>query len=37
MLGPMENADLVGLDLTLDIHDYVLPRARPPSGALARF
>ena len=25
VLGPMENADLVGLDLTLDIHDYLLP------------
>jgi 3-hydroxybutyryl-CoA dehydrogenase len=24
-LGPMENADLVGLDLTLAIHEYVLP------------
>jgi 3-hydroxybutyryl-CoA dehydrogenase len=23
-LGPMENADLVGLDLTLNIHDYIL-------------
>jgi 3-hydroxybutyryl-CoA dehydrogenase len=30
-LGPMENADLIGLDLTLDIHDYVLPRLDPPS------
>lgn len=25
VLGPLENADLVGLDLTLAIHDYVLP------------
>ncbi|MEM7026336.1 MAG: 3-hydroxyacyl-CoA dehydrogenase family protein [Pseudomonadota bacterium] len=25
VLGPLENADLVGLDLTLDIHQHVLP------------
>jgi 3-hydroxybutyryl-CoA dehydrogenase len=25
MLGPMETADLVGLDLTLAIHEYILP------------
>jgi 3-hydroxybutyryl-CoA dehydrogenase len=31
ILGPMENADLIGLDLTLDIHDYILPRLHPPS------
>lgn len=31
MLGPIENADLVGLDLTLDIHTYILPRLDPPS------
>jgi len=31
VLGPMENADLVGLDLTLAIHDYVLPELDPPS------
>jgi 3-hydroxybutyryl-CoA dehydrogenase len=31
VLGPMENADLVGLDLTLQIHDYVLPTLDPPS------
>ena len=31
VLGPIENADLVGLDLTLDIHSYVLPRLDPPS------
>jgi 3-hydroxybutyryl-CoA dehydrogenase len=30
-LGPMENADLVGLDLTLAIHEYVLPQLDPPS------
>jgi 3-hydroxybutyryl-CoA dehydrogenase len=31
VLGPIENADLVGLDLILDIHSYVLPRLDPPS------
>jgi 3-hydroxybutyryl-CoA dehydrogenase len=31
VLGPMENADLIGLDLTLAIHEYVLPRLDPPS------
>jgi 3-hydroxybutyryl-CoA dehydrogenase len=31
VLGPVENADLVGLDLTLAIHDYVLPALNPPS------
>jgi 3-hydroxybutyryl-CoA dehydrogenase len=25
VLGPVANADLVGLDLTIAIHDYVLP------------
>jgi 3-hydroxybutyryl-CoA dehydrogenase len=25
VLAPMENADMVGLDLTLAIHDYILP------------
>jgi len=25
VLGPLENADLIGLDLTLAIHEYVLP------------
>ncbi|HET6476249.1 MAG TPA: 3-hydroxyacyl-CoA dehydrogenase NAD-binding domain-containing protein [Thermoleophilia bacterium] len=25
ILAPMENADMVGLDLTLAIHDYILP------------
>ncbi len=25
VLGPVENADLVGLDLTISIHDYLLP------------
>jgi 3-hydroxybutyryl-CoA dehydrogenase len=33
VLGPMENADLVGLDLTKQIHDYVLPTLDPPSAA----
>src|SRR6185295_15965358 len=31
VLGPIENADLVGLDLTLAIHDYVLPELDLPS------
>lgn len=30
-LGPIENADLIGLDLTLDIHEYITPRLDPPS------
>jgi 3-hydroxybutyryl-CoA dehydrogenase len=37
VLGPLENADLVGLDLTLAIHQYVLPdldRAPGPSPLL---
>ncbi|MEZ5916046.1 MAG: 3-hydroxyacyl-CoA dehydrogenase family protein [Parvularculaceae bacterium] len=25
VLGPLENADLVGLDLTLDIHKTIIP------------
>ena len=25
ILGPLENADMVGLDLTQDIHDYIFP------------
>jgi 3-hydroxybutyryl-CoA dehydrogenase len=34
VLGPAENADLVGLDLTLAIHDYVLPHLdRTPGPA----
>ena len=36
VLGPMENADLVGLELTLAIHDYVLPTLDPPSEPVAR-
>jgi len=31
VLGPVANADLVGLDLTLAIHDYVLPKLSQPS------
>ena len=37
VLGPIENADLIGLDLTQAIHDYILPhldarrRAAAPS------
>jgi 3-hydroxybutyryl-CoA dehydrogenase len=37
VLGPVENADLVGLDLTLAIHDYILPylsRDTEPSATL---
>jgi 3-hydroxybutyryl-CoA dehydrogenase len=37
VLGPLENADMVGLDLTLSIHEYVLKHleASPePSGIL---
>ena len=39
ILAPMENADMVGLDLTLAIHDYILPHleASPePSPLLQR-
>jgi len=35
VLGPLENADLVGLDLTLAIHEYVLPELDPPSQPAA--
>ena len=37
VLGPIENADLVGLDLTLSIHDYLMPylsRASEPAAVL---
>lgn len=37
VLGPMENADLIGLDLTLDIHRVVMPqldRTPQPSALL---
>ena len=33
VLGPLENADLVGTDLTLAIHKTVLPRHRQPARA----
>jgi 3-hydroxybutyryl-CoA dehydrogenase len=36
-LGPLENADMVGLDLTYNIHDYILPyleASRQPSPLL---
>ncbi len=39
VLGPLENADLVGTDLTRAIHDYLLPaldRATTPSPYLDR-
>ena len=38
VIGPLENADLVGLDLTLAIHDYVLPHidSRPVPSPLLR-
>jgi 3-hydroxybutyryl-CoA dehydrogenase len=39
VLGPVTNADLVGLDLTLAIHDYVLPhldRSSSPSTTLRK-
>ncbi len=32
VMGPIETADLIGLDLTLDIHEYILPRLDPPSA-----
>lgn len=25
VLGPLENVDMVGLDLTFQVHDYILP------------
>ena len=31
ILAPMENADMVGLDLTLAIHDYILPHLEASS------
>lgn len=34
VLGPLENADLVGLDLTLDIHEHVLPALDRTPGPL---
>ena len=35
VLGPLENADLVGTDLTRSIHGYVLPALDRSHGALA--
>ena len=38
VLGPMENADLIGLELARDIYDIVVPElsnARPPSRLLS--
>ena len=35
VLGPLENADMVGTDLTLAIHKIVLPRHRQPAGPVA--
>ena len=35
VLGPLENADLVGTDLTLAIHKTVLPDDRQPAGPVA--
>jgi 3-hydroxybutyryl-CoA dehydrogenase len=32
VLGPLENADLVGTDLTLDIHNQVLPHLNHRPG-----
>ena len=37
VLGPLENADLVGTDLTLAIHKTVLPRYRQQPGPVALF
>ena len=37
VLGPLENADMIGLDLTLQIHDYILEHiedSREPSPLL---
>ena len=39
VLGPLENADMVGLDLTLQIHDYILKhieRSTEPSSLLKK-
>ncbi|MGD0663371.1 MAG: 3-hydroxyacyl-CoA dehydrogenase NAD-binding domain-containing protein, partial [Syntrophorhabdales bacterium] len=32
VLGPLETADMVGLDLTLQIHDYILPHLDRSTG-----
>lgn len=38
VLGPMENADMVGLDLTFQVHDYILKHleASPEPSALLK-
>ena len=38
VLGPVENADMVGLDLTMGIHDYILEylNASPTPSATLR-
>jgi len=33
VMGPLENADYVGLDLTLDIHEHILPDLDRTAGA----
>ncbi len=35
VLGPAENADLIGLDLTLAVHDYILPHLDRTPGPAA--
>ncbi len=32
VLGPLQNVDMVGLDLTLQIHDYILPHIEKSSN-----
>ena len=32
VLGPLENADLAGLDLTLDIHETIIPELDRSAG-----
>ena len=32
VLGPLENADMVGLDLTLDIHRTIIPELDRSAG-----
>jgi len=32
VLGPLENADLIGLDLTLDIHNTIIPELDHSQG-----
>ena len=34
VLGPLENADLVGLDLTLDIHKTIIPELSRSDGPI---